>query len=543
VVRRAAAGESIETLDGTKRVLDAEDLVITDDSGPIGIAGVMGGASTEVTDATTDVVIEAAHFAPVVVGRGARRHKLPSEASRRFERGVDPALPAAAAQRVADLLVELSGAVTGPGATVVGAPAARPAVVTDAALPARLLGRDIPADEVVAALEAVGCAVDLDGGRLTATPPSWRFDLRLPADLVEEVARLQGYDRIPSELPVAPAGRGWTPAQRARRRIGIALADAGYVEAPCYPFLGDSDLDRLGLPSDDPRRQVLRIANPISEEEPYLRTTLLPGLLTALRRNVSRGAADVALFETGLVFRPGGERRPRPPSLGVDRPPTAEELAALEAALPAQPRRVAAVLGGQRERAGWWGSGRPVTWADAVEAAHIVARSAGVTLQVRADQHAPWHPGRCAELLVDGRTVGHAGELHPRVVAAYSLPERTCAMELELDRLPLADAPTPAPAVSSYPAATQDVALVVDATVPAATVEAALREGAGPLLESVRLFDVYTGDQVPTGKRSLAYALRFRAPDRTLRTDEVGSLRDAAVAEATRRTGAELRGV
>jgi phenylalanyl-tRNA synthetase beta chain len=225
----------------------------------------------------------------------------------------------------------------------------------------------------------------------------------------------------------------------------------------------------------------------------------------------------------------------------VDRAPAARELASIEAMLPDQPLRVAAVFCGDREPAGWWGSGRPAGWADAVEAARTVAAEASAELDVRADQHAPWHPGRCAALYVGDMLIGHAGELHPRVIQAHGLPPRTCAMEIELTRLDPPGA-VRAPHVSAYPVATQDVALIVDATVPATEVEAGLRAGAGDLLESIRLFDVYTGEQAGEGRRSLAYTLRFRAPDRTLTAEEATATRDAAVAEAARRTGAVLRG-
>ncbi len=290
----------------------------------------------------------------------------------------------------------------------------------------------------------------------------------------------------------------------------------------------------------------MRLVNPLSDEEPLLRTTLLPGLLGALRRNDGRGSHDLALFETGLVFRPTGDEKPSV-RLPVDRRPTDEEIAALDAALPEQPRRVAVVFAGAREQDGWWGKGRPATWADAVEAGRIVAREAGVELIVRQDQHAPFHPGRCAALLalIDGEEVlvGNAGELHPRVTKALGLPERTGAMEIDLDRLERAGlGAVQAPRISTFPVATQDVALIVDASVPAAEVETALRSGAGELLESLRLFDVFTGEQVGEGKKSLAYALRFRAPDRTLTADEASAARDAAVAAAVERTGAVLRG-
>ncbi|WP_116950561.1 phenylalanine--tRNA ligase subunit beta [Jiangella endophytica] len=546
VVRRAVAGEKLTTLDGTVRALDPDDLLITDDSGPIGLAGVMGGGSTELSDATTAVVVEAAHFEPTGIARTARRHKLPSEASKRFERGVDPALPAVAAQRVVDLLVSLGGATQEPGLTVAGS-VPEPAVIEiPAGLPARVVGVDCPADEVTSLLTAVGARVsDAGGERIAVAPPTWRPDLTDPYDLVEEVARLHGYDAVPSVLPVAPAGRGITAAQRLRRRVERAVAAAGYVEAPSYPFVGEADFDALGFPADDARRVALRLANPISEEQPLLRTTLLPGLLATLRRNVGRGTTDVAVYEAGLVYRPEPGPLPVPPRLPVDRRPTDDELAALLAAVPSQPRRIAVALAGEREPAGWWGAGRPAGWADAVEAARVVARAAGVTLRAERDEHAPWHPGRCAALYVGETLVGHAGELHPRVVATLGLPARTSAMELELDRVfpgGVTEEPVPAPSVSTFPIATQDVALVVDLAVPAADVEDALRSAAGELLESVRLFDVFTGAQVGEGKKSLAYALRFRAPDRTLTVEETTAARDAAVAAAAERTGAVLRG-
>lgn len=541
VVRRAQSGEQLETLDHVVRDLHPEDILITDSSGPISLAGTMGGVHTEIDESSTDLVIEAAHFSAVGTARMSRRHGLSSEASRRFERGVDPELPPRAAAKAARMLADLGGGTLGT-ASEVDLPRGQPTITIPAQRPGTTAGHEIPAGRVVSYLETIGCAVATADGSLRVAPPTWRPDLTDPADLDEEVIRLEGYDTVPSALPIAPAGRGYTYGQRLRRRLGRALAGAGFVEVLSYPFIGEPDLDALGLDEADPRRKGLRLLNPLSQEEPLLRTTLLPGLLAAARRNVSRGFGDLALYETGLVFRPTDKEGDPAPRLGVSAAPRAEELDALDAALPRQPWRIAVVLTGQWEPAGWWGQGREVTWADAVEAARTVAAEAGVRLAVRADEHAPWHPGRCAELLVDGRMVGHAGELHPRVVEAYDLPPRTCAMEIELGLLAGdEEIITPAPAVSGFPVATQDVALVVDAAVPAADVEAALRDGAGDLLESIRLFDVYTGDQVGEGKRSLAYALRFRAPDRTLTVDETTAARDAAVAEAARRTGATLR--
>jgi phenylalanyl-tRNA synthetase beta chain len=539
-VRRARPGETLTTLDGAVRTLDPDDLLVTDDSGPIALAGVMGGAGTEIGPETRALVLEAAHWDPPSIARAVRRHKLPSEAARRFERGVDPEVAGAALARAAQLLAAYGGAVPA-GYTVSGDARPAPRVTMPVGLPGRVAGYPIADAAVRRRLDQVGCAVE-GGPELSVVPPSWRPDLRDPADLVEEVVRLEGYDNVPAALPRARPGRGLTPDQRLGRRVGRALAAAGFVEAPCYPFLGGADLDALGLPADDPRRRALRVANPLSDEVPLLRTTLLPGLLGALRRNIGRGAGDVALFEQGLVFRPAPGPRPEVPDPPVDRRPTEAELAALEAAVPAQPRRVAVALAGRRELPGWWGPGRAATWGDAVDAARLVAREAGVSLAVRADEHAPWHPGRCAALHLGDTVVGHAGELHPRALDALGLPPRVCAMELDLDRLGSDAAPVPAPRVSPYPVVKEDVALVVPAGVPAAEVEAALRDGAGELLESVRLFDVYTGEQVGAGRRSLAYALRFRAPDRTLTVEEASMARDAAVAEASRRTGAVLRG-
>ncbi|GHD96278.1 phenylalanine--tRNA ligase subunit beta [Streptomyces naganishii] len=548
-VRRAERGEKLTTLDGATRTLSTEDLVITDDRGPIGLAGVMGGAHTEIDDTegtTTEVVIEAAHFDPVSIARTARRHKLSSEASRRFERGVDPQAASAAAQRTVDLLVLLAGGTADAGVTEVVAPSAPRTITIPADHPDKVAGVTYGRETVVRRLQQIGCDV-YGQDELIVTVPSWRPDLTDPNDLAEEVIRLEGYENLPSTLPRPLPGHGLTDRQRLHRRVGRALAGAGYVEALNYPFIGEAALDHLGLDADDPRRTVATLVNPLSDEEPALRTTLLPGLLGALRRNDGRGSHDLALFETGLVFRPTG-REEIPARLPADRRPTDEELAALDAALPRQPRRVAVVLAGAREQAGWWGKGRPADWADAVEAARLVAREAGVEPTVRADQHAPWHPGRCAALYaeVDGAEtlVGHAGELHPRVVKAMHLPERTCAMEVDLDLLQRAgEALVRAPRISTFPVATQDVALVVDKPVPAAEVEAALREGAGELLESIRLFDVYeNAEQIGDGRKSLAYALRFRAADRTLTVDEATAAREAAVALAAERTGAVLRG-
>lgn len=544
VVRRARAGERITTLDDADRALDTGDLLITDRGGerPVAVAGVMGGAETEVGPSTRDVLIEAAHFDPVSVARSARRHKLPSEASRRFERGVDPALPAAAAQLAVELLVEHGGGVADPDVTDVGSPAPPAAIRMGLGFPGRIVGVAYEPEEVTRILQAIGCAVDRDGDDVVVTPPTWRPDLTTAEDLVEEVARIHGYDRIPSIVPTPPGGAGLTHAQRVRRLVADTLAGQGLSEIWSAPFVGADRYAALGLDVDREVERSVRLANPLSDEAPLMRTRLLATMVDALRRNVARGSRDVGLFELGLVVDLEGPQRSAPTE-DVGLLPSAEVLEAIRAAVPRQPRHVAFLLAGDRDRAGWWGPGRPADVSDALEVVRALGEALAVPVTTVADGVAPYHPGRCARVeLADGTVVGHVGELHPKVVAALGLPARTVGAELDLDVLTAAaEATVQARTLVTFPLAQSDVALVVDESVPAAAVEAALRSGAGDILESVGLFDVYHGDQVGAGRKSLAYRLTFRAPDRTLTTEEVSGLRDAAVAAAASAVGAVQR--
>jgi phenylalanyl-tRNA synthetase beta chain len=601
VIRRAEPGEKLETIDHVVRALDTEDILITDTSGPISLAGTMGGAPTEVSDTSHDLVIEAAHFSARGIARMSRRHKLHSEASARFERGVDPELPVRATARAALMLAALGGGTVVPGCSI-AAVDNEPGIVAMAAdYPDQVAGLVYGLDTVLARLREVGCTIaqapdgaevelesavseqppgglegapagvaaghltgtharhdhgkhDRSGVMLLVTPPSWRPDLTDPADLAEEVIRLEGYQNIPVSAVRATGGRGLTSRQLLRRAASRALAHHGLVEVLSWPFTSVADFDRLQLPADDPRRLAVRLANPLSDDEPLMRTTLLPGMLRTLARNLGRGFTDVLLYEFGLVFRPRPGAAPTAPILRVDRGPAVHELAELEAALPDQPLRAAAVLAGNADPAGYWGPGRAAGWQDAIEAARVVLRASRVPFDIRADQHEPWHPGRCAAIFVENAQghewlAGHAGELHPRVVAAFGLPARTSAMEVDMSVIEAAAdtfGPVQAPTLSTYPLAVQDVALIVPTSVPAVDVERALVAGAAEVgdvaLESLTLFDIYTGDQVGKGRKSLAYTLRFRAPDRTLTADEASAVRDAAVAEAARQTGAALRG-
>ncbi|BAU32002.1 phenylalanine--tRNA ligase subunit beta [Microcella alkaliphila] len=538
-VRRAVVGETLVTLDDQTRTLDTEDLLITDASGPIGLAGVMGGASTEVSDSTTDVLIEAANFDPVSISRTARRHKLPSEASKRFARGVDPLVAAPAAQRVADLLVEhAGGTIDSLGSEWIEAK--RPAEI---ALPEgyvdSLIGVDYSLDEVTDSLNAIGCQIRLEGDGWMVEPPSWRPDLVDAPSLAEEVARIVGYDRIPAALPVAPPGRGLTRSQRVRRAIGASLAAAGLSEVLNYPF---STAEQIAM-IDGEDAATMRLANALDAEAAHLRRSLIPALVATAHRNRSRGLSDLAIFEIGRVFRPEAGA-----SYGVDAVPfgsarpSDDVLADLDASIPPQPWRVAALVVGDRRPRGIGQPAEPAGIADVIAAARLVANAAGVALDVRQGNHDALHPGRTAELLVGDRVVGLAGELLPRLALENDLPRRVGVLELDLDALiELGEGDLVAESLSAYPAATQDLSLVVPVDVPAGDVRAAVIEGAGELLEAATLIDDYRGDGLEVGTKSITLALRFRAADRTLTQAEATEAKMAGLAVAAERFGASLR--
>ncbi|KQB83923.1 phenylalanine--tRNA ligase subunit beta [Corynebacterium oculi] len=537
-VRCAAAGETLTTLDHVERKLDPSDVVICDDSGIQSLAGVMGGATSEISETTTEVYFEAATWDPLTVARTSRRHKLSSESSRRFERGVDPALVEAALDMACELLVSIAGGKAEPTRTLVGEVPAMPQIRMAALRPAQVAGVDYSAETVIRRLREVGCTVEEDGEDLVVTPATWRGDLTMEADLVEEVLRLEGLEDIPSILPTPKGGRGLTPAQRRRRAVGHALAYHGYAEILPSPFTATDIFDTWELEQNDARRRTVAVRNPLEADHAVLATTLLPAMLEAVGRNAARGRADLSLFGIQQVFFRRGEHTPMP---SVAARPSEEEVSAVRDSLPEQPLHVATVGGGNIEYAGPWGEGRAYTYADAIESARMVARAAGLELEVRQAQERPWHPGRCAALLIDGRVVGHAGELHPQVLEAMNLPPRLCAMELDLTALPFTQE-VPAPVLSAFPALHQDIALVVDEAVAVQDIRAALVEGAGELLEDVQLFDIYRADAVGAEKKSLTFSLLFRAADRTLTDAEANEARLAAARRAEERWGARLRG-
>ena len=546
-VRRASAGEHLTTLDGKDRTLDAEDLLITDDSGPIGLAGVMGGGPTEMSDATRNVLVEAAIFDTVSIARTARRHKLPSEASRRFERGVDPLIPFVAAQRVVDLMVELAGGAADSLGGALFTTYQRPAIALPSMFVSGVIGVDYEPARVRGALEMIGCVVDDSSAGWDVTPPSWRPDLTDKWTLAEEVARIEGYDQIPSVLPTPPSGRGLTEAQQGRRRVANALAAAGFVETPSFPFTTEALNDLHGSVSGE-HLPSIKLANPLDGQAPFLRRSLIPALLQAAHRNLSRGLTDLAIFETGSVFlpEPGVEYGTSfvPP---LAERPSDEVLAELNASIPPQPRHVAVLLTGNLAPKQPGRAAEPADLGAALDAVRVIAASAGVSVDVAQGARAALHPGRTGVLSVGGPDqtrveVGYVGELLPAVAEASDLPGRVIVAELNLDLLlSLVSSRVVAASLSGFPAATQDVSLVVDADVPAAEVRAALEHGAGELLESARLVDDYRGTGVPEGSKSLTFALRFRAPDRTLTAAEATDAKLAGVAVAAARFGATIR--
>ena len=537
LVRRASAGETLKTLDGQVRKLDIEDLLITDSSGPIGLAGVMGGESTEVSDSTVNVIIEGAHFDPVSIARTARRHKLISEASKRFERGVDPRVSEYAVARVVQLLeVHAGGTADGLGAnySTLGDP--QP-VWLPAEFAKEITGVDYTVDEVTGVLADIGCIVAHVDGGYEVIPPSWRPDLSHKTDLAEEIARIVGYERIGTRLPVAPPGRGLTKNQKLRRAVLAAAVGAGATEVLTYPFVSE---DANGFFADAKSKVVL--ANPMQAESGQLRLTILSGLVDAARRNLSRGLTDIAIFEEGSVFIPTATSGKAFTLPGAGERPTPQVLESIMATIPAQPKHFAALLTGDRVKQQVGVVSQGYDYSDAISLASRVVSATGQELIVRQGTAKGFHPGRTAELLVGENSIGFAGELAPALAAERDLPRRVAALEIDLDVL-YSTAPEvrQASPIFGYPAATQDLSLLVGVDVAAGDVLRVIEEGAGALLEQVRLVEDYRGQNLPDGQKSLTFALRFRANDRTLTQVEASESRDAAVALAASKFGATIR--
>jgi phenylalanyl-tRNA synthetase beta chain len=527
VVRRARDGEEVETLDGEVRRLDSDVVVIDDADGPTSIAGVMGGARSEVAEGTTRVLMEAATWNGPNIKRTSARLGLRSEASSRFEKQLQPEQAMEAQAVAAALMVELAGARLVEGTIDVGGPGPEPAQLhLRERRVAQLLGAEIPAARCAEILESLGFGVSAADDGVDALVPHWRrADVTREVDLIEEVARIDGMERLPTTLPARPdAGGRLTPTQRARRRVEDALAGAGLLETQGWSFQPPGVADRLRLPADDARRRTLRLRNPLSEDQSELRTLLLPSLLDAAAYNAARDADDLALFETGSVYaaREDGSGEPLPDErrhlgallTGVTRPPTWRS--------PAGPRA-------------------DVFAAKGVLEALFEALRVEVAVEPAAEPFL--HPGRSAAVLAGGERIGWVGEVHPLVARAWDL-EDAAAFELDLDRLAeLAAARAQTfEDVTSFPAVRQDIAVVLPDDVAAARALEVVRQAGGELLRGARAFDVYRGEQVGEGRVSLALGLEFQAPDRTLTDDEVAKLREAIAAALADELGGELRG-
>jgi phenylalanyl-tRNA synthetase beta chain len=445
---------------------------------------------------------------------------------------VDHYLPQYASARFVQLLTENSSAVH--VATVVdGKPSLPNKITMDPEYVSQVLGFTVSAKDVAQHLRTVGCEVDEKS--FSVQPPSWRLDLHTPADLTEEVARMIGYDKIPSVLPPRPLHATLTAPQKRRRSISLYLANQGFAEVQTFPFTNQATIDSMGFLGE--RAATYKLANPMSDELPLMRVHLVPGLIEVASRNISRGAKDFAIFEMGSIFRGSQVLKPAiSPQLG--KRPSPKDIEAIFASIPTQGFHVAGLLVGKIENENWQGKARSFGWQDAISYVQEILNLCNLQWSVARSDFAPWHPGRCAEILVDGKAVAHAGELHPRIIAAYGLPERSAAFAVALNSLPASQLVRPN-TVGTMPAALQDVALIVDEGVNAKDVEEALRKGAGPLLESITLFDRY--DKIGEGKISLAFTLVFRDPTRTLTGEEVSAMRESATLMASKACGAILR--
>jgi len=534
-VVRAGKFTKLTTLDKVDRKLDPDNLLIADAKTPLALAGTMGGLTSEVSNLTTKIALEAAHFDPLSISRNSRSHNLSSEASRRMERNTDPALAEIASARATQLLIDLADAKY-VGTSQAGSPIKNRKVKISQTQISKYLGFPYTAKQVKSALLLIGCKVAGSGDLLTVEVPTWRPDLINFADFAEEIARLNSYDLIPATLPTGKDGARLNDMQYRKRAVAISLANQGFTEVINYPFVSQEMVDLLGFTGD--RAKSFKIANPMSEEFPLLRTHLLPGLLTTAVRNIGRGSKNLAIFEIGTIFRnttPLGKAV----NPGISKRPSEKVIKDIYDGVPKQMLFVGAVVTGETVLSDWQGSGSKFNWSDAIAKAQEIIESTGNDYEIFSSDLAPWHPGRCAELRVNGKPVAHAGELHPRVITALNLPERSCAFAVILSELPSAGV-TKAPAIWSFPAVVQDVALVVESKISAADLTAAIKQGAGPLLESIVLFDRY--DQMAGNKVSLAFTLTFRASDRTLTSDEVALYRDQAIAQAAKSVGAVLRG-
>ena len=516
VIRRATQDEPITTLDDVERALDASDIVVADGENPVAIAGVMGGADTEVTNETKNVFIEAAYWDPPSVLLTSKRLGLRSEASARFERGMDPEFCRHAADRVAQILVETAGGTVAGVVDAYPAPPVPKTIELHMSEIERLLGIRMDSTVASALLERFG--FDASGNDpLSVNIPTRRPDVHRPADLIEEIARLYGFDNIPGRLRFGD-GMGLPVREQLLRSLRSVMSGVGYHEIFSFSFIGAADLDALQLPGDDPARTGITVVNPLRDEEGVMRTTLLPGLLKAASANLAKRVDDVRIFEIGKVFLPG------------------------DGVLPEQPDRLGFVAAGEATPR-WGGEAHGYDVYDATGLWEMVARSMRLDgTELRAAERAPFHPGRAAEIVHDGVVIGIVGEIHPAVAAAHGIEGRAIAGEVEVEPIVTERDSWRFDVPSSYPPQVFDLAFEVDSSVPAGTLLAAIDAAGEGMVEERTIFDVYEGDPIPEGRKSIAIRLTVRASDRTMSDEDVAPMRRRIVEAVEAVSGGTLRG-
>ena len=517
IVRLAHDGESIVTLDGQERVLTPNDIVVTDGSRPVAIGGVMGGASTEVHDGTTDVFIEAAYWNPTNILMTSKRLGLRSEASARFERGADPSFCPNGADRVAQLLSLTAGGTPAPLPVDVNPGDIMPWTITyPLSSTARTLGIELSIEETISLLERLTFGVD-GTDPLTVTVPTRRSDVRKTIDLVEEIARLHGFEDIPNTVPSGPGG-GLPPSERRLRSLRDLMVGSGLSEILTFSFIGADDLNHLY--PDDPASvaDAIAVVNPLNETEGVMRTSLIPGLLKAASANIGRRLPAATLFEIGKVFLQGTGK------------------------IPDQPDRLGFILAGKPE-AQWNTEGRAFDVYDGTGIVELLSSQMGVPgVHLLQSTRPPYHPGRCADVMIGDSRIGTVGEITPSIAASFGLTGRVVVAEIDIADLTTDRGHWQYEIPSNFPPVLFDMAFATSDTVPSSAVLEAATAAAGDLLEHIQLFDVFSGDSVGEGLVSYAFNFRLRAPDRTLTDEEVGPVRKTIADAVTAATGATLRG-
>lgn len=519
VIRRAKDAEKITTLDETERTLTADHLVITNGVEPVAIAGVMGGANSEVKDDTTTVIIEAAYFAGTVIRKASKDHGLRSEASARFEKGVDPARVREAGERAAQLMAAYAGGTILAGSAEYNDIKMEPAVISITLNKINnSLGTNINEDEVVDIFTRLKFDIQVDGETFIVTAPTRRGDIMIEADLVEEVARLYGYDNIPSTLPVGSSTPGrLTDYQQKRRLARRTFEGAGLYQATTYSLTSAEKAAQFALEE----RESIRLAMPMSEERSQLRLSIVPQLLEVVKYNNARQIDSVALYEIGSVFLKQGD-----------------------ASLPEEREHVAGVITGLWEANLWQGEKKSVDFFVAKGILEALFDTLGVTRQVEYRQATikDMHPGRTAEVLLNGSVIGFIGQVHPIVQKDMDIKE-TYVFELSFKALAEAEVePIAYQTIPRFPSITRDIALVVDQDKTAGELESIIQEAGGSLLKEVHLFDLYEGERMEVGKKSLAYSLKYFDPERTLTDEDITKAHDQVLNAVKEQAGAVLRG-